>query len=237
MKRGAGAGRSTGTRSPTARRCWCCTWRSTISPHRRAADRRRTRRDEPVAIVSKATTAGAARAGDDARRCRYRRSRGADRAPGGYRHRRGRAARRRRSPGSIRRDRAGLIVAAPASGSGKTLVTLAILHEFRRRGWRVAAAKAGPDYIDPSFHASASGAPCVNLDPWAMRPATSPGWSPGSTPISPSARASWGCSTATDGLDRRARPPDRVAGRAGRRLEGPRRLGRGADRRLCPPRS
>lgn len=66
----------------------------------------------------------------------------------------------------------GLIVAAPASGSGKTLVTLAILHEFRRRGWRVAAAKAGPDYIDPSFHALASGAPCVNLDPWAMRPAT-----------------------------------------------------------------
>ncbi|HKS89955.1 MAG TPA: cobyrinate a,c-diamide synthase, partial [Stellaceae bacterium] len=37
---------------------------------------------------------------------------------------------------------------------------------------RVAAAKAGPDYIDPGFHAAAGGGPCVNLDPWAMRPAT-----------------------------------------------------------------
>jgi cobyrinic acid a,c-diamide synthase len=66
----------------------------------------------------------------------------------------------------------GLIVAAPASGSGKTLVTLALIATLRRRGTRVAAAKAGPDYIDPSFHALASGAPCLNLDPWAMRPAT-----------------------------------------------------------------
>lgn len=66
----------------------------------------------------------------------------------------------------------GLIVAAPASGSGKTLLTLALLHGLRRRGMRVASAKAGPDYIDPSFHALASGAPCLNLDPWAMRPAT-----------------------------------------------------------------
>jgi cobyrinic acid a,c-diamide synthase len=66
----------------------------------------------------------------------------------------------------------GLILAAPASGSGKTLVTLGLLRHLRRRGIRVAAAKAGPDFIDPSFHALASGGPCTNLDVWAMRPQT-----------------------------------------------------------------
>lgn len=66
----------------------------------------------------------------------------------------------------------GLIVAAPSSGSGKTTVTLGLLRHFKRVGARVASAKAGPDYIDPAFHAAASGRPCLNLDPWAMRGAT-----------------------------------------------------------------
>ncbi len=66
----------------------------------------------------------------------------------------------------------GLLIAAPASGSGKTLVTLALLRHFREAGLAVGSVKVGPDYIDPAFHRAASGRPCFNLDAWAMRPAT-----------------------------------------------------------------
>lgn len=66
----------------------------------------------------------------------------------------------------------GLIIAAPASGSGKTTVTLGLLRALRRKGIDVASAKIGPDYIDPAFHAAATGRACVNLDSWAMRPET-----------------------------------------------------------------
>jgi cobyrinic acid a,c-diamide synthase len=64
----------------------------------------------------------------------------------------------------------GLIIAAPASGSGKTTVTLGLLRALRDLSIEIAPAKAGPDYIDPAYHTVASGVPCVNLDPWAMRP-------------------------------------------------------------------
>jgi cobyrinic acid a,c-diamide synthase len=66
----------------------------------------------------------------------------------------------------------GIVVAAPASGSGKTTVTLGLLRALRRRGVLARAAKSGPDYIDPRFHEAAlGGVPCVNLDAWAMDPA------------------------------------------------------------------
>lgn len=63
----------------------------------------------------------------------------------------------------------GLIIAAPASGSGKTVLTLSLLRHLSQSGLAVASAKTGPDYIDPAFHAAATGRACVNLDPWAMR--------------------------------------------------------------------
>jgi cobyrinic acid a,c-diamide synthase len=65
---------------------------------------------------------------------------------------------------------AGLMISAQRSGAGKTTVTLGILAALGRRGMTLRAAKAGPDYIDPAFHAAATGSRCINLDSWAMPP-------------------------------------------------------------------
>ncbi len=62
----------------------------------------------------------------------------------------------------------GLVIAAPRSGSGKTLVTLGLIAALRRRGLAVASAKTGPDYIDRAILARTAGSAAINLDPWAM---------------------------------------------------------------------
>lgn len=70
---------------------------------------------------------------------------------------------------TMKKKSSGLIIAAPASGNGKTIITLGLIRALKNNGHVVAPAKVGPDYIDPSYLAAAADMPCLNLDLWAMR--------------------------------------------------------------------
>lgn len=64
----------------------------------------------------------------------------------------------------------GIMIAAPASGSGKTMLTCGLLALLRKKGVEVRAFKCGPDYIDPLFHRNVLGVESCNLDSFFQKP-------------------------------------------------------------------
>ena len=57
-----------------------------------------------------------------------------------------------------------ILITAPSSGSGKTLVTCGLLGILKKRGLKTASFKCGPDFIDPMFHTKVIGTKSRNLD-------------------------------------------------------------------------
>lgn len=61
-----------------------------------------------------------------------------------------------------------IVIAGTGSGVGKTTTVLGLIQALKDRGLKVASFKCGPDYLDPTYHARASGQTCHNLDSWMM---------------------------------------------------------------------
>ncbi len=68
-----------------------------------------------------------------------------------------------------------IVIAGVASGVGKTTIAVGLMAALRAQGMKVANAKVGPDFIDPGYHALATGRPGRNLDSWICGEAAMPG--------------------------------------------------------------